>query len=85
MAPLPFTTTVDAVKGVATIELARPDNGNRMTAPEVAELGRTIRMAGGRRDVKVAVLRAQGDAFCLGRVIGSPWQAQDTQRCQDHS
>lgn len=70
MSQMPFTVTVDAAKGVATIEFARPDNGNRLTAPEVAELGRTIRATGGRRDVKVAVLRAQGDAFCLGRIPG---------------
>lgn len=71
MAAMPFTTTVDAAKGVATIELARPENGNRLTAPEVQELGRTIRATGGRKEVKVAVLRAQGNDFCLGRVPGT--------------
>ena len=71
MAELPFTTTVDAAKGVATIELARPGNGNRLTAPEVAALGQAIRAAGGRREVKVVVARAQGDDFCLGRVPGT--------------
>ncbi len=66
-----FSTHVDTAKGVATIELSNPGNGNRLTAPEVAELGRTVRATGGRRDVKVLVLRAQGDAFCMGRVPGT--------------
>ena len=71
MADMPFTTTVDAAKGVATIELTKPADGNRLTAPEVQALGQAIRTTGGRRDVKVLVVRAQGDAFCLGRVPGS--------------
>lgn len=71
MADLPFNETIDTAKGVATIELARPDNGNRLTAPEVAALGRMIRAAGGRKDVKVVVVRAAGDSFCLGRVPGA--------------
>jgi enoyl-CoA hydratase len=71
MSQAPFTTTVDASKGVATIELCRPDNGNRMTAQEVQALGRAIREAGGRKEVKVVVTRAQGKDFCLGRVPGS--------------
>ena len=66
-----FSTQVDTAKGVATIELTNPGNGNRLTAPEVAELGRTIRTTGGRKDVKVLVVRAQGDAFCMGRVPGT--------------
>ncbi len=67
----PFTQKIDAARGVATIELCRPDNGNRMTAQEVEGLGREIRAAGARQDVKVVVTRAQGDAFCLGRVPGT--------------
>ncbi len=66
-----YTSAIDAAKGVATIELTNPGNGNRLTAPEVAELGRTIRTVGARKDVKVLVVRAQGDAFCLGRVPGT--------------
>ncbi len=71
MSDMPFTVSIDSAKGVATIELIRPENGNRLAAPEVLELGRSIRAAGGRKDVKVAVLRAQGDSFCLGRVPGT--------------
>ncbi len=71
MAELPFSTTIDAAKGIATIELARPGDGNRLTAPEVRALGHAIRTAGARSEVKVVVARAQGDSFCLGRVPGS--------------
>lgn len=71
MSEMPFTTTIDAANGIATIELNRPDNGNRLTAPEVAELGRAIRAAGARKEIKVVVARARGDAFCLGRVPGT--------------
>jgi enoyl-CoA hydratase len=67
----PFTQKIDAARGVATIEFNRPDNGNRMTAPEVQALGAAIRAAGGRKDIKVVVTRARGDAFCLGRVPGT--------------
>jgi enoyl-CoA hydratase/carnithine racemase len=71
MADMPFTQSIDLATGVAMIELCRPADGNRLTAPEVQELGRAIRAAGARREVKVVVARAQGDAFCLGRVPGS--------------
>ena len=45
MASLPFTSTIDAAKGVATIELNRPADGNKLTAPDVLELGRSVRAA----------------------------------------
>ena len=70
MADMPFTLSVDAGKGLATIELGRPETGNRLTAEEVAALGRAIREAGGRKDVRAVVTRARGDAFCLGRAPG---------------
>lgn len=71
MSDTAFTLAVDAARGLAAFELGRPATGNRMTAAEVAELGRSIRQAGSRKDVKVVVVRAKGDAFCLGRAPGS--------------
>ena len=71
MSDTPFNLAVDTAKSIANIELGRPAAGNRLNASEVAELGRTIRAAGGRKDVKVVVVRANGDAFCLGRAPGS--------------
>lgn len=66
-----FTSSIDSAKSIATFELCRPETGNRLTAPEVAELGRAIKAAGARAEVKVVVVRAKGDAFCLGRVPGA--------------
>ena len=71
MSDTPFNISIDAAKGIANIELGRPATGNKLTAPEVADLGRAIRTAGSRKDVKVVVVRAKGDAFCLGRAPGS--------------
>lgn len=71
MSDTPFAVAVDAAQGLANIELGRPATGNRMTAPEVAELGRAIRAAGSRKDVKLVVVRAKGEAFCLGRAPGN--------------
>ena len=71
MTAKPFTLHVDAAKSVATVELSRPDIGNRLTADEVAEFGRAIKAAGARRDVKAVVVRAQGESFCLGRAPGA--------------
>lgn len=80
MTDTPFTLAIDAAKATAMIELARPATGNKLTAPEVAALGRAIRDAGGRKEVKVVVVRAQGDNFCLGRAPGggpAPQTAHD--------
>ncbi len=52
---------------VATIELCRPDTGNKMISAEVAELGMRVREFGADPAVKIVVLRAMGKAFCLGR------------------
>jgi hypothetical protein len=39
----PFTTELDPARHVATVWLARPTHGNRLTTNEIAALGRTIR------------------------------------------
>ncbi|MGE0630633.1 MAG: enoyl-CoA hydratase/isomerase family protein [Hyphomicrobiaceae bacterium] len=62
--------TVSTGAHLATIELCRPDSGNRLTAEEVRALGEAIRKAGSDPSVNVVVVRAQGDAFCLGRAPG---------------
>ena len=62
-----FTVTVDAAKATATVELCLPEAGNKLTVEQVTELGRAIRSAGARRDVKAVLIRAQGDNFCIGR------------------
>lgn len=63
--------TVSTSGGLATVELSQPANGNKLTAPQVQALGEAIRKAGGGADVKAVMVKAQGDAFCLGRAPGS--------------
>lgn len=70
MSDTPFIISIDTAKAAARIELNRPDKGNRLSAPEVATLGRAIREAGARKDVKAVLVGAKGDAFCLGRAPG---------------
>lgn len=53
--------------GFVTVMLSRPDSGNRLLTEDIRALGRTIRELGQQADVKTVVIRAQGDAFCLGR------------------
>ena len=65
MSTAAFTSSIDGA--VATIELCRPDTGNKMISAEVAELGARVRAFGADPSVKIVVLRAQGAAFCLGR------------------
>ena len=67
-----FIEDVDASGHTATVTFNRPDTGNRLLAHEVRELGRTILALGSRDDVKVVVVRARGDDFCLGRQPAPP-------------
>lgn len=62
-----FDTAVAEAEFTATVTLARPETGNKLSAEEVRALGRTIRSLGSREDVKVVVIRALGNDFCLGR------------------
>jgi enoyl-CoA hydratase/carnithine racemase len=71
MTDKPFNLSHDAKRSLARITLNRPSSGNRMTSAEVASLGQAIRDAGGRSDVKLVVVGAEGDAFCLGRAAGA--------------
>lgn len=64
--------------GVATLRLARPETGNKLTAEEVRALGQAIRAAGAQQDVRAVVLRAGGEAFCLGRSPAPPGSAPKT-------
>ena len=63
-----FTIITDA--GVATVTLARPEVGNRLLTEHVRDLGRAIRNAGEDPTVKVVLVRALGEQFCMGRDPG---------------
>ncbi|RLD68943.1 MAG: enoyl-CoA hydratase/isomerase family protein [Bacteroidetes bacterium] len=51
---------------VATITLNRPDKKNAFNSVMVSELHRTLKKAGQDNDVKVIIIKANGDAFCAG-------------------
>jgi enoyl-CoA hydratase/carnithine racemase len=60
--------------GVATILLNRPERKNAFTLPMIDDWADALVAAGEDPEVRVVVLRGQGDAFCsgvdLGRVTG---------------
>jgi len=51
---------------VATITLNRPDKRNALNSAMVKELYSTLKKAEYNNDVKVIILKANGDAFCAG-------------------
>ncbi|MEO4045142.1 enoyl-CoA hydratase/isomerase family protein [Hoeflea sp. CAU 1731] len=65
-----FTTDIDGQNHIATITLARPDDGNRLTAENISQLGTAIASAACDPKMLLVVVRARGEAFCLGRIPG---------------
>jgi len=74
----PFRIAEDAARGVVTITLGRPEDGNKLLTHEVRGLGRAIREHGSAPATKVVVIRAGGEAFCLGRQPDPPGKAPTT-------
>ena len=74
----PFRIAQDETRAIATITLGRPEDGNKLMTHEVRGLGRAIREQGSRTDIKVVVIRAGGEHFCLGRQPDPPGQAPTT-------
>lgn len=62
-----FEVTRDASSPIATVRLARPELGNKLLTDEIRQLGRAVREAGTADGVKLVLVRAGGEAFCLGR------------------
>lgn len=58
-------TAVDD-RGVATLELARPDKHNCLNPEMLADLTTAAARLGDDESVRVVVFRAQGDTFCAG-------------------
>lgn len=52
--------------GVATLELARPEKRNALTAQAFTELGDAAERAAGDPGIRVVVVRGQGPSFCAG-------------------
>ena len=64
---------------IECITLNRPDRGNMLTIPMVAELTDRIEQAGRDRDLKAIVITGAGENFCLGRdPEGAPEQVSKT-------
>ena len=63
-----FSVEMDIAAHVATVRLTKPDIGNKVTGDEIIAIGRAIRAAGEDEAIKVVVVRAEGEAFCLGRI-----------------
>lgn len=62
-----FRIETDPVAKTATVTLCRPDDGNRLGAADLLALGPAILDAGRNPDVKLVVIRGEGEHFCLGR------------------
>lgn len=63
-----FVVETDSSARVATVRLTNADDGNRLTGGDITALGRAIRKAGDDEAIRVVVVRAQGEDFCLGRI-----------------
>jgi enoyl-CoA hydratase/carnithine racemase len=55
---------------IAIVTLTRPEAGNRLAAEDLPALGQAILNAGSEPDVKVVLIKAQGEQFCMGRDPG---------------
>jgi enoyl-CoA hydratase len=73
-----FEVLREASLPVVTIRLARPDQGNRLLTNEIRALGRAICEAGSAPDIKAVLVRASGQAFCLGRQPDTSAKAPST-------
>lgn len=68
--------TQDA-RGVAVLELHRPDRHNAMSATMIAELTEAAAQLGADPSVRVVVLAAAGESFCAGGDLG--WMREQMQ------
>lgn len=65
-----FVVEVKSAEHTVNVTLNRPEDGNQLLIEEIRALGQTLRDLGNREDVKIVVVRAEGDNFCLGRKLG---------------
>jgi enoyl-CoA hydratase len=70
-----FTVEIDDARHIATVRLARGESGNKLLTPEIRKLGQAIRKLGSRPEVKLVMVRASGEHFCLGRQPDAPGEA----------
>jgi enoyl-CoA hydratase len=66
-----FTSEIQPAVQVATVTLSQPETGNLLTLDDIRALGQHIRELGSREDVKLVMLCAKGENFCMGRKPGA--------------
>jgi enoyl-CoA hydratase len=66
-----FRVALRPAEHLAEITLCRAESGNQLASSEIRALGQAIRTAGNREEVKVIVIRGEGQDFCLGRKPGA--------------
>ena len=54
---------------IARVTLCQGDEGNTLAPPDMGALGKAIEEAGRNPDIKVVLVRGEGENFCLGRRI----------------
>jgi enoyl-CoA hydratase/carnithine racemase len=69
----PFSISQE--KHYSVITLSRPEEGNRLLTDEIRALGQVILTLGRKRETKLVVVKAGGEAFCLGRQPAAGKQA----------
>lgn len=67
-----FRLEYDPIRPTATIVLNRPDDGNRLAPQDMLELGLAISKAGRDLNIKLVLIRGEGEHFCLGRKLAEP-------------
>jgi len=73
-----FRIEEDAARHFATLTLARPQTGNKLSVHEIPFIGEAIRGLGGRKGTKLVLVRADGPHFCQGRQPDPPGVAPIT-------
>lgn len=79
----PTTLRTETEAGVRTIILSRPEEYNTITRALIDELSAAIDAADRDRDVKVILLRAEGNAFCAGYGLNWATRAQSTEESRE--
>jgi enoyl-CoA hydratase len=73
-----FIIEEDAARHIATVKFSRGESGNKLTASEIPKVGQAIRRLGGRKDIKLILIKGEGAHFCQGRAPDTTGKAPQT-------
>ncbi|HXJ00467.1 MAG TPA: enoyl-CoA hydratase/isomerase family protein [Micropepsaceae bacterium] len=73
-----FRIEEDKARRIATLRLTRGATGNKLSAAEIPLVGRAIREAGSRKEIKLVLVKGDGANFCQGRLPDLPGTAPTT-------